>query len=507
MSVLAFLLAVLLALLSFIFYLLHRRMNYWRYQGIPHDPPHFFAGNLKGLLKTRSFAEILREIYTNHKGSGPFCGYYLFQRPAVLILDRALIKCILIKDFNNFADRGIFHNEKDDPLTGHLFRLDGNQWRGLRNKLTPTFTSGKMKFMFPTVLKVADQLMDAVAKRIAANEYVWDWKEMMACFTTDVIGNCAFGIECNSLQDPHAEFRVMGRKIIGARRHGALVNAFINSFPNAARSLRMAIMPQDITDFFLRIVRENVEYRQRNCVHANDFMNILMDLNKSKHLKSENDEMRALSVSEMTAQAFVFFVAGFETSATTLAFALYELALQQDIQTRLRMEITETIKKHNNNLFSYDCMEEMQYMKMVLAETQRKYPIAPNLMRQAAKDYVVPGHPEYVIKKGMMVTIPTIGIHYDPEIYPEPDTFDPERFAPEAVKLRDSVDWLPFGDGPRNCIGMRFGQMQMCVGLTYLLREYKFSACENTQIPIVYQKSFPLFPQGGVHLKVEKVQT
>ncbi|XP_017468125.1 PREDICTED: cytochrome P450 6a9-like [Rhagoletis zephyria] len=504
MSVFAVLLAALLALLSFLFYLLRRRMNYWRYQGIPHDRPHFFAGNLKGLLKTRNFAEILLELYTRHKGTGPFCGYYLFQRPAVLVLDRALVKSILIKDFNNFADRGLFHNEKDDPLTGHLFRLDGNQWRGLRSKLTPTFTSGKMKFMFPTVLKVGDQLMAAVAKRFAEDEHVWDWKEMMACFTTDVIGNCAFGIECNSLQDPHAEFRVMGRKIIGARRHGALVNAFINSFPNVARRLRMAIMPQDITDFFLRIVHENVEFRERNRVHANDFMSILMDLNKGKHLKSESDVACALSVSEMTAQAFVFFVAGFETSATTLAFALYELALHPDIQTQLRTEIEETIRKHNNE-FTYECVEDMQYMKQVLAETQRKYPIAPNLMRQAAKDYVVAGHPKYVIKKGMMVTIPTIGIHYDPEIYPDPDKFDPSRFAPDAVKLRDSVDWLPFGDGPRNCIGMRFGQMQMRIGLTYLLRQLKFSPCERTPIPIVYQKSFPLFPQGGIFLRVEKV--
>ncbi|XP_067627256.1 cytochrome P450 6a9-like [Eurosta solidaginis] len=504
MFVLTVLLATLLAFVSFLYYLLHQRMNYWRYRGIPHDPPHFLAGNLKGLLKTRSFAEILLEIYQHHRGTGPFCGYYLFQRPAVLVLDRALIKNILIKDFHNFADRGLFHNERDDPLTGHLFRLDGSKWRGLRSKLTPTFSTGKMKFMFPTILKVADQLMNAVEKRLAVDACVWDWKDMMACFTTDVIGNCAFGIECNSLQDPNAEFRVMGRKIIGSRRHGALINAFINSFPNLARRLRMAIMPQDITDFFLRVVRQNVEYRERNCVHANDFMSILMDLNKGKHLKSENDQLRALSVSEMTAQAFVFFVAGFETSATTMAFALYELALQQDIQNRLRLEIEETIKQHNDD-FTYECMEDMQYMKQVLAETQRKYPIAPNLMRQAANDYMVPGHPKYTIKKGMMVTIPTIGIHYDPDIYPEPDKFDPTRFTPNVVKQRESVDWLPFGDGPRNCIGTRFGMMQMRCGLVYLLRQYKFTTCEKTQIPIVYQKTFPLFPQGGIYLKVERV--
>lgn len=106
----------------------------------------------------------------------------------------------------------------------------------------------------------------------------------------------------------------------------------------------------------------------------------------------------------------------------------------------------------------------------------------------------------------MPVVIPAIGIHNDPEIYPEPHKFDPERFSPEMVQNRDSVEWLPFGDGPRNCIGMRFGKLQTRVGLAYLLKHFKFSANAETEIPLIMNpKSFVVNSLNGIFLKVEKV--
>lgn len=118
----------------------------------------------------------------------------------------------------------------------------------------------------------------------------------------------------------------------------------------------------------------------------------------------------------------------------------------------------------------------------------------------------MPDQPRYQIKKGTFVIIPAVGIHYDEHYYPNPEEFNPEHFTPEKVALRDSIEWLPFGDGPRNCVGLRFGLMQTRVGLAYLLKNFKFSVSEKTQIPIKYSKeSFVSIAEGDIYLSVEKL--
>lgn len=88
------------------------------------------------------------------------------------------------------------------------------------------------------------------------------------------------------------------------------------------------------------------------------------------------------------------------------------------------------------------------------AETLRKWPIVPALIRQAENAYKVPNS-EFVLEKGTKISIPVLGIHRDPDIYPNPDLFDPERFTKENIAERHPYSWLPFGEGPRNCIGKR----------------------------------------------------
>lgn len=106
----------------------------------------------------------------------------------------------------------------------------------------------------------------------------------------------------------------------------------------------------------------------------------------------------------------------------------------------------------------------------------------------------------------MMVIVPTYAIHHDPEIYENPEEFKPERFTPEASKLRPSSSFLPFGEGPRNCVGVRFGYLEAKVGLVKLLQNFEFSTCTRSEIPIKYSpKKLVLSPENGVWLKVTKI--
>lgn len=135
----------------------------------------------------------------------------------------------------------------------------------------------------------------------------------------------------------------------------------------------------------------------------------------------------------------------------------------------------------------------------------RKYPPVANLNRIVTKDYPVPGL-DFVLKKGTPIFIPVFAIQHDSEFFPNPDIFDPDRFTSEAIEQRNSITYMPFGDGPRNCIGLRFGMMQARVGLVTLLQNYEFSRCDQTAVPLIIStKEFILTPEGGVHLKMTKI--
>jgi len=164
-------------------------------------------------------------------------------------------------------------------------------------------------------------------------------------------------------------------------------------------------------------------------------------------------------------------------------------------------------------------------MSINLTETLRMYGPVFNLMREAAEEYKIPDT-NLTIPKNMKIFIPVHAIHNDPEIYPEPEKFIPERFSEENKRNRHPMAHLPFGnycltflmnfhnasfashtgDGPRNCIGLRFGLMQTRISLIQLLLNFKFTPSSRTSIPMELHKGSPvLSPLNDMWLKVDKL--
>ncbi|XP_037927186.1 probable cytochrome P450 6a21 [Hermetia illucens] len=186
-----------------------------------------------------------------------------------------------------------------------------------------------MKFMFPTMVGVSDQFKESLDQMLNDHREV-DVKEILSCSTTDVIGTCAFGLECNSLKDPNAAFREYDCKVIMPSKLRLIRSIFLR-IPKLAAALRLPILSKEISNFFLGIVRQTIEHREKNNIQRNDFMNLLIHLKNNDTLDEENKiKLGKLTLEQVAAQVFVFFVAGFETSSTT--FALYELALNPDMQ-------------------------------------------------------------------------------------------------------------------------------------------------------------------------------
>ena len=183
-------------------------------------------------------------------------------------MDLDLLRNIFVKDFDVFMNRGMYVNEKGDPLTAHLVNIAGDKWKNLRTKLSPTFTSGRMKLMHATLLSVAEQFKDHLMDQGKEVEI----KELLAQFTTDIIGNVAFGLEMNSMKEKDNEFRKYGKRIPEGRPIDFVKRLLAVTFPKLALKLNIALLPEDISKFFLDSIRKTVEYREKNNVQRNDFL-------------------------------------------------------------------------------------------------------------------------------------------------------------------------------------------------------------------------------------------
>lgn len=240
----------------------------------------------------------------------------------------------------------------------------GAEWKRMRAKLSPTFTTGKMKMMFGTVLNICEEMINYLSENNGTTEV--EMKDILARFTTDVIGNVAFGLDMNSMRDPNSMFRQMGRKVFNPPKSQTLKIIFITTFRKWAQNFNFTVTEKEVSDFFLSSIKETVNYRETNNVQRNDFLNLLLELKNHGKLKDDMGEAHdKMTITELAAQSFLFFLAGFETSSTTMTFALYELALNQDIQDKLRSDIKAVIDKHDGKI-TYESMMEMKYLHMVI---------------------------------------------------------------------------------------------------------------------------------------------
>uniref|UniRef100_A0A1Q3FIT7 Putative cytochrome p450 n=1 Tax=Culex tarsalis TaxID=7177 RepID=A0A1Q3FIT7_CULTA len=489
--------------LSYLF--IRRKFSYWADRNVPHAPGSFPLGSLQGMGSKYHMTQIFERIYQQFKNVSPAAGFYLTMRPTLMVTDLELVKQILVKDFNSFRDRGMFYNEQDDPVSAHLFAIDGEKWRFLRNKLSPTFTSGKIKYMFHTMQEIGEQFVQCFERYVERGESV-DAKALCTRFTCDVVGSCAFGLNCNSLKNEGSELINIANRLFKPSPIDAMWQFFFMSFKDLAVKLRMSITPRDVSKYFMKLIPETVTYREKNNVTRPDFLQLLIQLKNKGTVDGAEQEASSetLTMNQVVAQSFVFMLGGFETSSTALTFALFDLANNPEIQEKTRNEITAVLKRHDGKI-TYEAIKDMTYLEQVVNETLRMHPPVPFIARNANHAYRLT-NPDVTLEADTMVMVPVYAIHSDPDIYPNPSRFDPDRFTPEAVQARHSHAFLPFGDGPRNCIGLRFALLEVKFAIAVLLCKFRFATSARMTLPLELDISAPtMVAKGGVWLDVKRV--
>ncbi|XP_013778269.1 cytochrome P450 3A19-like [Limulus polyphemus] len=394
-----------------------------------------------------------------------------------------------------------------------LFALQDEDWKRVRTILTPTFTSKRMRDMAEQIGKCADVITNSFLKAADEGKPV-DCKKYFESLTMDIIAQCAFGIKISSLDDPNNQFVLNGKKFFSGSWRFLL---FI-LFPWVFRTLNIGLIDSQAEQFFKDTTMKLIEERRKsNQQHSkyNDFLQLLVDaqnletkdgefLETGSDSKGKSNKLKALSEDEMISQCCMFFVVGFQTTSLTLSFILYNIAVNPECQEKLVQEIKEALQNQNECL--HDTVCKMNYFDAVISETLRMYPPAIFSERRATEDYVL-DDADIVIPKDMIIHYPIYAIHHDPEWFPNPETFNPDRFLPENKDSILPYTYFPFGAGPRNCIGMRFAQLVLKICLLKILTGVKFSRCKETKVPLGLHNELGLLEPEEVILKLERRET
>ncbi|XP_077135679.1 cytochrome P450 3A24-like [Ranitomeya variabilis] len=467
---------LLISLLALLTYYVIWPYRIFKKYGIPGPRPLPFIGTF--LENKNGLTEFDLECF---KKFGKIWGFFDGRQPVLAVMDPAIIKSILVKDcYTIFTNRRNFG--LNGPLESAVLVAADDQWKRIRTVLSPTFTSGKLKQMFPIIKEYGELLVKNIHKKISNKESL-NMKDIFGSYSMDIVLSTSFSVNVDSLNNPNDPFVTNGRKLFTFSFLNPLflITVLFPFLIPLLKKLNFCFLSKSVLDFFQDAITRIKKSRHKG-VHTDrvDFLQLMVDAQSKDNSTGGSDHgYKELTDTEIMAQGLIFIMAGYETTSTTLMFLAYNLATHPDVQTKLQEEID--IFLPNKAPPTYEALKQMEYLDMVLYETLRLYPSSLRLERVCKTTTEING---VTIPKGVVTVIPVFVLHRDPEFWPDPEEFRPERFSKENRETRDPYIFLPFGAGPRNCIGMRFAMINMKSVISLLLQNFSFRTCKDTPIPL-----------------------
>lgn len=385
----------------------------------------------------------------------------------------------MIKDFEYFVNRDRVDPSKVDKYLGRsILMLRDQQWKDMRANLTPVFTSSKLKQMFGLLQECADDFISFHENkaRKAQGQVVIDTHDAFARTTADGIASTTLGFAGDCVRNEQSEIFQIA-EAIESDFSNPRTAIFLNLFPKLSHYLGLQMFRKSVHKFFETTILGEIRRRRENSIHRLDVVQLLIQAQDGK-LKAEpgNDvnesytdaKIRKIykwSDVDLVAQALVFFLGGFETTATLMQACAWELTQNPKVQQTLIDEVDEALDNLDGKPISYEQLNQMKYLEMVINETLRKWPsfryypiISLRLFesfhclfrltsRLCAKDYTMKTDDgnSYTIRKGVELFIMFGSIQNDPKYFKDPEKFDPERFNEENKKNILPGTFLPFG--------------------------------------------------------------
>eukprot|EP00898_Chlorokybus_atmophyticus_P005111 jgi/Chlat1/5600/Chrsp369S00858 len=472
----------------------------WRLRHLPGPPVQWLLGNLNELRK-RQYPECHLEWAQKY---GPVFRYCPGAGAAVCITDPELVKTVCVRNFKNFHDRA------PPPILANpmaflgLVLSTGKYWESARSAVLPLFHTEKLANYGPVMNRKADQLVKklAVADEDRKPVPISEWfKEM----TLHVIGECAFGIDFAqdgaAMELADATTQIMGSASLNSNPPlSSMVGILAPSLYKPVLYLMRCFKGSQEScvlraqNTLAEVARRIVEARRGdpNAENMNDFLTMLMR-STNKHAG------RPFSTLELQSQAFEFIQAGFETTSNTLSFALYLISKNPAVEKRMLEEIDQVGR---DTVPSCDDLDKFPYVECIVKETLRLYPTGAIAIRKAIEATQLGG---YAVPAGSVVVIAIYAMHHLEQYFPEPEAFRPERFWPgsDEDKDRPAYTYLPFGAGPRMCIGWKFAMQEAKLALVRLYQKYTFELAKGVSDgPMEYSAGIVMRPKHPLYVNV-----
>ncbi|WP_327696134.1 cytochrome P450 [Streptomyces sp. NBC_00459] len=370
---------------------------------------------------------------------------------------------VLATQAANFRKDNVFYEEIRQTGGNGLLTSQDDVYLRQRRLIQPLFTKKRVDGYAATIIGEAE----ATAERWRNTPDV-DVVREMDRLAMRAVSRVLFGADVEAAVDViHANFPVISAYIAG-RAYAPIRLPRTWPTPSNRRAEAATRAVYEVCDRIIATRRSNGSEAADEAAGA-DLLSLLS--------QAQNEEDGSLDATELRDQVLVFLLAGHETTATSLAFALRLLACHPEARARVQEEIDALPP---GEPYTAATVDRLPYLTQVLKETMRLYPAAPLMGRRAVAETEIDGH---IIPAGADVLISPWVTHRHPAHWDTPDRFDPDRFTPDQETARHRYAWLPFGGGPRACIGRHFSMLESVLALAVLLREYDVEA-PTAEMPV-----------------------
>ncbi|XP_066150112.1 cytochrome P450 9e2-like [Euwallacea fornicatus] len=502
-----------LILLIILWYLLINPLCHWKRLGVfQTKSPWMILGDswrkMSFIRGPSAFFDFVKWCTEGCRATG-YMGIYDFAIPVLCITDPELIKTITVKDFEYFTDVMPLNinSELDCLLAGNLLFLNGKKWKSTRSMVSPILTSKKLKFLWQFIADETTDLVDYLLEKTFDVGYIEiEMVDLFLRYVSDVTTNIAVGIKIDSLRDKNNAIYKSALAFANVNLEG-LSSLMLKFFPKLSKLLGIRILDQKLILPLMEAYKEAVRLKINNQVRRNDVVDSLLDI-----ISEENTDEESLSTTNMTFWDVVgvaadFFLAGLNSMSSVLSFGAYELAFNKDVQDKLRLEINKCVQNHDE--ITREVIQDMEYMDMVVSELLRKWPPSLATDRVVVKPYNLKlGENTVKLDIKQRITIPIFGLHRMPEHFPNPDKFDPERFSSENRTKINPYTYIPFGKGPRVCLGIRLALMNIKLVLFHLLRNFELMPSTRTLSSIKIKATLTQYQIGeGCWITMKRIET